>query len=200
MFMHPRQAAGIFLAMTSYVLASEVGGVAFAAKPAWRDVAYPYSIINQNLTNVLENFGYNTGLKVSVAQDVRGTVHGRESSGTAGQFLDEVTRSNDLDWYSDGTVVYVSPASDEETAAIPLNGFSFDKLRNYLAGSGLLDKRFRLSRRAGNVAILSGPPSYVAVVKQAIEAETGVKDQHDGPAAGTLVVFRGNASSSLKLP
>ena len=201
MFMLPRQAVGVFLAVVSYGLASAIDNVAIAAAPAWRDAAYPYSIINQNLANVLENFGYNTGLKVSVAQDVKGTVHGRASSGSAGQFLDEVTRSNDLDWYSDGTVVYVSPAADEETAVVPLHGFSFDRLRRHLADFDLLDRRFRfLRRRAGDVAILSGPPSYVLVVKQAIEAETGAKDQPDGPAAGTLVVFRGNASSSLKLP
>lgn len=201
MFVHPRYTVVMRLTVATCALTLEASSIAFAAKPDWRDAPYPYTIINQDVTNIIKNFGYNTGLKISVAQDVKGTVHGQESSGTAGNFLDEVTKSNDLDWYSDGTVVYVSPAADEETATVSLNGFSFDRLRKYLAGFGLLDKRFHLSRRKGDdVAILSGPPSYVAVVKQAIEVETGVQDHPDGPAAGTLVVFRGNASSSIKLP
>ena len=200
MFRHPRHAA-VILTLAACAAGQAKSGVAFAAGPDWRISAYPYAILDEDVTDILKNFGYNTGLRMSVAQDVRGAVHGQESSATAGEFLDELTKSNDLDWYSDGTVVYVSPASDEETAAVALNGFSFDRLRRHLADAGLLDKRFRLSKRAaGDVAILSGPPSYVAVVKQAIEAETGVGGPPDAPAAGTLVVFRGNASSSLKLP
>lgn len=201
MFMHPKYTAIMFLVAGASVLNLEASKPAFAAGVDWRNAPYPYSIINQDVGNAVKNFGYNTGLKVSVAQDVKGTVRGHQHAGTAREFLDEITKSNDLDWYSDGTVIYVSPTADEETALVPLNEFSFSNLKRHLAEFGLIDKRFRLAKRkAGDVAVVSGPPSYVAVIKQAIQVETGGKDQPDSGASGTLVVFRGNASSSIKLP
>ncbi len=199
--MHPRCAVGVVLLMTACPPSLGVGSVASAAQLGWQDAPYPYSVINQDVTEAIKNFGYNTGLRVSVAQDVRGTVRGHQTAGTAREFIDDITRSNDLDWYSDGTVMYVSPVADEGTVLVPLRGVAFGDLEKRLKELGLLDNRFRLTKRkAGNVAIVSGPPSYTAVVENAIKAETDGSEKSDMPVPGTVLVFRGNASSSIRLP
>ncbi len=206
-FAHPRYTV-IILAVATRALNLGAGGVAFAATPDWRDAPYPYTIVNQDVTDIVKTFGYNTGLKVSVAQDVKGTVHGQESARTAGDFLNEITNSNDLDWYSDGTVVYVSPAANEETATVSLNEFPFDELERRLASFGLLDKRFRLSKRkAGDVIILSGPPSYDApsgtappsAGTPAAAGPSGANTVPDGTNPGAPTVSAGSGSNSTTI-
>jgi type III secretion protein C len=168
--------------------------VARAASPDWRQMPYHYVVVNQGVVDVLTNFGYNTGLRMSIASDVTGVVRGRIDANTAGSFLDAVTRSNALDWYYDGSVMYVSPAADEQTVTVPLHGASFEAIKASLARSGLTDKRYGLSHRASaDFVIVSGPPSYVSAIKQAIEVEAQERDN-------TIAIFRGSQSASVKFP
>ena len=184
-------------------------GVAPASEPCraedggWQNKPYPYSVVSQDVGDVLRNFGYNAGLRVSVSQDVKGTVLGHAGRGSAREFLDGITKSNDLDWYSDGTVLYVSPASEEETTVVDLHGYPFGVVQKGLADANLLDARYRVMQHGtADAAVVSGPPSFVTVIRQAIEAQTGSKheDRGDLVASQTLTVFRGSQSSSIRLP
>ena len=191
----------IILPVLSALLFGSATSYAFCAtRGAWQRSAYPYSVVSQDVAEVIANFGYNTGLHVSLSQDVKGVVRGHASESTAKQFLDEITRSNDLDWYFDGTVLYVSAAAEEKTAIVGLSGFSYQAIESYLTNADLLDARYRLSHYAsGDAAIVSGPPSYVAVIKQAIEAHTANKNQ-DVESSRSLLVLRGSQSSSMRFP
>jgi type III secretion protein C len=182
-----------FLAV-GLVLLGEGAPVAVRAAPIdWRNLSYDYVVLNQAVADVLTNFGYNTGLRMSIASDIKGTVHGRVNASTAVEFLDALTKSNGLDWYYDGSVMYVSPASSEQTAAVPLQGASFDSIKAFLDRSGLTDQRYVLSGDSSASSVtVSGPPSYVAVVKQAIEAQAG-KDS-------SVAIYRGSQSASVKFP
>ncbi len=171
-----------------------------ASTDAWENAPYPYSVVSENVSDVLKNFGYNADVRVMVAPGVKGIVQGRSGDGTARQFLDDITRANDLDWYSDGTVVYVSPSSDEQTAIVPLNGFPFDVMKKELDEQKLFDVKFRMSKQiGGDAAIVSGPPSFVAVMKEAIEARVGNMTAPAGSVARELVILRGSQSSSIRV-
>jgi len=184
----------VTLAMTASVSAAEQEDLPWESKP------YPYTIVSQPVRDALVNFGYNAGLRIMVPPHVAGLVQGFRSEGSAKDFIDEITKTNDLDWYSDGNVIYVSPASEEQTAIVSLNGFSFDVMKKELEVQKLFDARYRMSKQiGGGAAILSGPPSFVAVLKQAIEARVG-----DGNASATetmqaLVVLRGSQSSRMNV-
>lgn len=185
--------------LTAMLFIGFVSG-AYASPTAWENAPYPYSVVSEKVDDVLRNFGYNADVRIMVAPGVTGIVQGRSGNGTARQFLDDVTRTNDLDWYSDGTVVYVSPSSDEQTAIVPLNGFSFDVMKKELEEQKLFDVKFRMSKQiGGDAAIVSGPPSFVAVMKEAIEARVG---NAKAPARGVsreLVILRGSQSSSMQV-
>ena len=114
--------SGLTQLCVAVLLVASARGVrgADASTTAWENTPYPYSVVSENVQDVLRNFGYNAEVRVMVAPGVTGVVQGRSGDGTARQFLDDVTKANDLDWYSDGTVVYVSSSSDEQTAIVPL--------------------------------------------------------------------------------
>jgi type III secretion protein C len=172
-----------------------------ASADAWENQPYPYSVVSENISDVIRNFGYNAGIRVSVSPDVRGVVSGRSGHGTAREFLDDVTRGDDLDWYSDGTVLYVSPAAAEQTIVVPMHGFPFAVMKIELEQQKLFDARFRLSPQiGGDAAIVSGPPSFVAVIKQAIEARTSSDHVPQPGRPEGLVILRGSQSTSIRLP
>jgi type II secretory pathway component GspD/PulD (secretin) len=175
--------------LVSLTAAGNVG----AAPIDWRKAPYDYAVVNQSVTDVLNNFGYNTGLRMSIASGVTGTVHGRINAATAVAFLDAVTKSNNLDWYCDGSVMYVSPMSDEQTVAVSLHGTSFDAIKASLSRSGLLDDRYTLSGgNSASFAVVAGPPSYVAVIKQAIEVEAN--------RSNSIVIYRASQSTNVQFP
>lgn len=167
---------------------------------SWENIPYPYSIVNEPLRDALVNFGYNADLRIMVSPHVSGAVQARRSGGSARNFLDDVTKAGDLDWYSDGTVIYVSAASEEQTSVVPLNGFPFDVMKKELEEQKLFDVRYRMSRQiGGGGAILSGPPSFVAILKQAIEARVGNDRVSPAGPMQDLVVLRGSQSLSMKV-
>ena len=167
----------------------------------WEKKPYPYSIVRQDVADALRNFGYNTGINVSLAPDVQGAIQGRIKAGTARNFLDQITRSTGLDWYFDGTVIYVSPISQEQTAVLSLNGMPFDRLKSRVIREKLFDSQYRLSQQGGgDTLVVSGPPSYVAVMKQAVDAITSNRKSPVRGEPGSLTILRGSQTSSLKLP
>ena len=188
--------------LTVLVLTGALVDASLARAPEeWEKRPYPYSIVRQDIADALRNFGYNTGVNVSLAPDVQGVVQGRIKADTARKFLDQITRSNGLDWYFDGTVIYVSPTSQEQTAVISLNGMPFDRVKNQIMREKLFDSQYRLSQQGeGDTLVVSGPPSYVAVMKQAVDAITSNRKSPIAGEPGSLIILRGNQTSSLKLP
>jgi type III secretion protein C len=222
----PKRLVEMVVAICSIFAAQLTPRVAAAASSDWRDAPYQYVVLNQSVTDVLVNFGYNTGLRMSIAPEVTGVVHGRIEATTAQSFLDALTKANDLDWYFDGSVMYVSPRSSEQTAAVPLHGASFAAVKASLARSQFWDDRYSFGwNGSSGFVTVSGPPSYVALIKQAIEAETLVtKPPSEAEASITkqavgtgtsatkqaveaetvkesyLVIYRGAQSTTVKFP
>jgi type II secretory pathway component GspD/PulD (secretin) len=183
-------AARCAVAMSALVIG---GGVAVSTPAGWREMPYEYAVVEQSLVDILTNFGHNTGLRMSIAPAVHGNVVGRIDARTAGSFLDVLTQSNGLDWYYDRSVMYISAAADQQTAMVPLRGMSFDQVKSLLAKSGFIDERYAFSAGPSpGVAIASGPPSYVAVIKQAVETM----------AAGTdsVIIYHGSQPQIVKFP
>ena len=170
-----------------------------ADRQSWKHQPYPYTIVDQSVADALRDFGYNLGLRVMIAPDVGGTIDGHLPPGDALNFLQAVTHGNDLDWYFDGTVLYVSKTSSEQTAIVPLHGHSFDEIKKSLEQDGILDARFHLTKQAGGDAVVvAGPPSFIAVTRQAIEAQTSDTSPQGGHAG--MAVLRGSSSSVSRLP
>lgn len=182
------------------ILASVVllhGGLplpARAAVPAWPAAPYRYLVVDQDLRVVLEEFGKNTGIRIALADGVKGRVRGSLPQAPPPEFLDALARSYGLDWYYDGTVLHVSTSAEAETRFLDLHGLPFARLIGGLAQSGLADARYVLrDGPAQGLATVSGPPRYVGLVAQAAAAM--VAQKAPAPAAPVVRVFRGSIAS-----
>lgn len=177
-------------------------GPCVAAEPNWPTAPYEYVVVDQDLRTVLTQFGANTGLRIALSEAVQGRVHGRTPAAPARDILNGLAQSFGFDWYYDGAVIWVSAASEAETHILPLQGVSFARLRSGLTAADLLDRRFQLKAGIGpDIAIVSGPPRYIAMVKQAVAALSA--DKPTAPKVEpeqTLVVFRGSSASRVQFP
>ena len=167
-----------------------------AAEPAWPAAAYDYIVIDQDLRTVLEQFGLNTGLRIALSENVKGRVRGRVQPAPPRQFFDHLTEMFGLDWYYDGAVISVSAKSETQTELVKLSNASFAQLKDALDAAGFLDQRYQLRQGADqSVAIASGPPQYLAMVKKAatiLSPEPGKKPEV--PAKNEVMIIRGSSA------
>jgi type III secretion protein C len=159
-----------------------------AAEPAWpASSAYDYVVVDQDLRTVIEQFGLNTGLRVTLSDAVQGRVHGRLPAAPPREFFDHLTEMFGLDWYYDGATIAVSAKSEAQTQLIALKS---------------ADPRYHL--RSGpddNVAIASGPPQYLAMVKQvAATLSPAQLSKQSPPETHNVMVFRGSSASRVEFP
>jgi len=183
-----------------------------AAEPPWPAGPYGYIVVEQDLRDVLKQFGANTGLRLALSDKVQGRVHGPLPSVPPRQFLSDLAQQFGLDWTYDGSIISVTSTSEAQTEMLPLQGVAFDKLRDGLSSAGLLDSRYQLRpAMGGNIALVSGPPRYIGLVRDglaAIEADkppappvsapVARPSPPPAPAPRSLTVMRGASSSTVE--
>jgi type III secretion protein C len=167
-----------------------------AAEPAWPAAPYDYVVIDQDLRTVLEQFGLNTGLRIALSDNVKGRVHGRMQPAPPRQFFDHLAEMFGLDWYYDGAVISVSAKSEAQTQLVKLGNASFTQLKAALDASGFLDPRYQLRQGAEqSIAIASGPPQYLAMVKKVATALSPEPAPKPGaPAKDYVMIIRGSSA------
>ena len=203
------------VSVLSASFAMPMRGECTAAEMVWPTAPYDYVVVDQDLRTVLQQFGTNTGIRIVLSDAVQGKVRGRLPPAPPRDFLIGLAQMFGLDWYYDGAVLSISSTTEAQTHLLPLQGVSFDALRDGLAATGLLDPRFQLKPGLGKaVALVSGPPHYWAMVQQAataLQAGGGPPEQQKvaaGPQVSAVVspkkreilVFRGSAVSHEQLP
>jgi type III secretion protein C len=171
-----------------------------AAEPAWPAESYDYVVVDQDLRTVLEQFGFNTGLRIVLSDAVQGRVRGRLPPAQPRQFFDHLTGMFGLDWYYDGAAIAVSAKSEAQTSLVTLKNADFAELQNALAAAGFLDLRYQL--RSGpekNAVIASGPPQYLAMVKQVAASLSPVEEAKPAAAAKhDVMIIRGTSVSRVE--
>jgi len=137
----------------------------------WPDKPYPYVVLDQDVRDVLAAFGSNLDVPVKISDKVSGRVRGRLPELTPQKLLDHLAASFGLQWYYDGQVLYVTTVEEAVSEMLPLGPIRFEELQASLASLKLDDPRFPLRPLASaNVALVSGPPRYVALVKETMQA------------------------------
>ncbi len=173
-----------------------------AAEPDWPTTSYEYVVVNQDLRTVLQQFGINTGLRIILSDSVQGRVHGRLPPALPKQFLERLAQTFGLDWYYDGAAIAVSARSEAQTSLITLGSASFSHLQSALDSAKLLDQRYPLRPAAENgAAIASGPPRYLAIVRQMAETLSPVQPHRQTPPARQdVMIIRGSSISRVEFP
>lgn len=181
--------------------ATVAGGTGHAAErtlpalSAWEAASFDYVVVDQDLRQVLQEFGRKLGLVIHLSDEVQGQVRNMASAPSAGAFLDTVAAEQNLVWFDDGVVLHVATADEVQTKIVPLGGASFDQLNTALGQLVVTGKRLglRASATTGLVNI-TGPTDYVALVEQAI-AVTG--QAHTGQVrTGEVRIIRGRGGEN----
>lgn len=199
---------------TGILLANLQIGNLKAAEPAWPNGTYNYVVLDQDLRDVLRQFGINTGLKISLTDKVAGHVRGPLPAVPPRQFLEGLARQYGLDWLYDGSIISISASSEARTEMVDLGKVSFKTLHDGLSSVGLLDPRYQFRpTMSGRAVLVSGPPRYIELVNRGLAAaanELPAKSDQappvsspsiiaaaPKPASRTIVVMRGAVTANV---
>ena len=167
------------------------GSGAFAADAPWADRSYRYVVIDQDVRDVLQEFGRNLSLPVEVSSAVNGEVRGDIHADSAQAFLEQVCRSNGLAWFFDGYVLHVAAREELGRRSFDLDGVDVSRLSADIEAARIgspLSADFRDGRHRLEAM---GPPAWLAEVAQRVE------DSRRTPAPsapGEVRVFRGSVA------
>lgn len=159
-----------------------------AGAETWSQKPFQYVAVDQDVRDVLRELSTAASVPIEMSDAVRGQAHGRWSEMGAGEFLSRFAHDYGLDWYYDGSLLSVSASSETKTRLLSLHGVQVDALRSGLVSAGLLDERFGL--RDGPVpdtAMVTGPPHFVAIVQQSVEAAAPTHLPTVAPPAASAV-------------
>ncbi|MBB4189002.1 type III secretion protein C [Sinorhizobium terangae] len=162
---------------------------------------YRYTVLDQELSDALQEFGDNLNIRVNVSAEVKGRIRGRMPDLPAGEFLDRLTALYDLQWYYDGLVLYVSAAKEAQTRMLALPTRRFDAFEATLDALNISDERY-LVKPANGIVMVSGPPRFVALVEQTFDgvvAEAEAKPHATKmPPESVLQLFRGSSAMIVR--
>jgi type III secretion protein C len=202
----PRQRDNFFnmrklLPFPAIVIAALTGliGSAQALEPKWPQGPYKYLVIDQDVKDVLIEFGRNIGVSVDVSDQVKGRLRGRLTVVKAKEFLDKLCESYGLVWYFDGSTLHVNTKTEVKTELIDIGRVPSKQLTTRLTALGVADPRFPVrSTPNGGVVSVSGPPSYIALVRQTLTAMARVASVPENTRHVTI--WRGLKPQKYDLP
>jgi type III secretion protein C len=161
---------------------------ALAAEPNWPPGIYKYVVIDQDIRDVLIEFGRNLNIPVKLSDQIKGRIRGPLELMSAAEFLKTLCDGHGLVSYFDGAVLHISVASEIQTAFIDLGHLRPQELTDKLDKLGYSDVRYPIKATANaDVIAVSGPPPYLALIQQTAAAmmrsaprpahEDGFKDE-----------------------
>src|SRR5215471_7622238 len=89
-----------------------------ASEPKWPQGQYKYLVIDQDIKEVLTEFGRNIDVPVEVSDQVKGRLRGQLPVATAREFLNQLCESYGLVWYFDGAALHINAKSEIKTELI----------------------------------------------------------------------------------
>jgi type II secretory pathway component GspD/PulD (secretin) len=164
--------------LTGLLAAAAIGAVvtlpraSFASELRLPAGPYNYIVIDQELRDALIEFGRNVGVPIEVSDQIKGRLRGRVTVSTAEQFMKLVSDSYGLVWYYDGAVLHVSAENEVRTETLITGTVTAAALTQSLDRLGFSDQRFAIRSASNGVISASGPPAYIALVRQTIATIT----------------------------
>lgn len=141
-----------------------------AATP-WPQAPFSYYAQNQDLVEVLREFAASFSLTPQIASRVAGSVNGRFNTASPTEFLDRLSGVYGLHWFVHAGTLFVSRAADMRTATVSPPYGDVSGLRQALLQLGVLDTRFGWGELPEQgLALVSGPPAYVALIERTVDA------------------------------
>jgi type II secretory pathway component GspD/PulD (secretin) len=166
-------------------------------EPKWPSGPYKYLVIDQDVKDVLIEFGRNINIPVRVSDQLSGRIRGRLPVATAHEFLNLLCERSGLVWYFDGAVLHVAAEAEVKTELVNIGPLQTSELLAKLDTLGIADPRFpvRATQDAGIISV-SGPPIFVSLVQQTLAAmvKSAAQPPREGDQHPGVRVFRGGAT------
>lgn len=167
---------------------------------------YSYTVLDQDLSAALQEFGNNLNIRVNVSTEVKGRIRGRMPDLPPREFLERLTNLYNLQWYYDGLVLYISAAHEAQSRLMVLSPISFDAFKTALDALNISDERYIVKPAPGDGLVLaSGPPRFIALVDQTLKGLVAEAQARRNPAAAegpprdsVLMLFRGSSSVVIR--
>jgi type II secretory pathway component GspD/PulD (secretin) len=179
------------------ILTTILPTTARSLEPKWPSGPYKYLVVDQDVKDLLIEFGRNIGVPVRVSDEVSGRVRGRLPAATAREFLNLLCDRNGLVWYFDGAILHVGAEAEVKTELVNIGQLPATELLSKLDTLGIADPRFpvRATPDAGIISV-SGPPVFVSLVQQTLAVMTKSAGQppREGDQHPGIRVFRGGAT------
>ncbi|WP_246135904.1 type III secretion protein [Mesorhizobium intechi] len=186
--------AGVMLLFTLAV------SQANAAEPRWPAGPYKYITIDQSVTDALVELGRNLQVPMRVSKLVKGRLSAGMPVGTAREFLEEICNRYGLVWHFDGIVMNVATEAEVQTELIPLDANSAAGAEDRLSRLGVIDPKFPVKvSTQDDVVSVSGPPSYIELVRKTLGVPAVQGKQEPGKVA-SVRVFRGRQAEAQSVP
>lgn len=144
---------------------------ALSAEPRWGGGASEYVVVDQDLRAVLTEISHHLGLPAHISDEIKGRVREKMSAASDRELVHTLATRYGFTWYFDGSSLYFSALSENQSQIYPMGQVSSFYLQNELSGLGILDGRFELRfSDNGRIVYVSGPPRYIELVRQTLEA------------------------------
>lgn len=171
-----------------------------ASEPKWPQGQYKYLVIDQDIKEVLTEFGRNIDVPVEVSDQVKGRLRGQLPVATAREFLNQLCESYGLVWYFDGAALHINAKSEIKTELINIGHLPAKNVTDELDKLGIADPRFPVRTTAdGAVISISGPTPFISLVRQTLtamaRAASPVVREEKSTDEIRVRVFRGNTSA-----
>jgi type III secretion protein C len=145
--------------------------VANAATLDLPDKPLAYTVVDQDLPDLLREVGARLGVNVNVSDAVHGGVHGRQPRLTARAFLNRLGKVYGFSWYYDGTTLFFFADSEITSKLVDLGSVSPATLGDALADLEIADARWPLhSSPTAGLVVVQGPARYIELVQQTLAA------------------------------
>jgi type III secretion protein C len=156
-------------------------GTTMAAEPNWAAMSADYVVVAQDLRDVLAEISNHLGLSSFISEEIKGKVSQNIRGPSAKEMLESLANRYGIVWYYDGGKIYYSLLKENMSQIMPLGLAQFPSLKRQLSDLGLLDSRFEFRySESGRSIFVSGPPRYIELIRQGIEAanaQIGVRQQ-----------------------
>lgn len=130
------------------------------------DEKISYYVLQQTVGSAIKDIATQLNLPVIIAPNVKGKVAAGKYKGTAREVLDMMVADSNLHWFFDGRSIQVTSVQDAIMHVIQLNRYSLMNLEQALKQINFDTTAFPIRYdEVNNMAIVYGPPKYVATVE-----------------------------------
>ena len=157
-------------------------------------------VFDDKIENFIKELIKDEKLSAKISRKVRGKVIRRKLIGSRDEILNKISKEFNFEWFVYDRTLYISNRSETTTRVIALDKLKMENVLNALKAAGLQLDRFPIRNMADRKTfIISGPPSYVALVETIISSLQAPKGKTVPKLGNFVTVYKGSEKFEINL-